>query len=61
MENKDTYTREEVIQMLQDMQRETCRCHGFIIGTVTQLWVVRDLIGNRINDMGGESIKYDVM
>lgn len=60
MENKETYTKEDVIKMLQEMQQETCNCHGFIIGTVTQVWVVRDLLGKRIADMGGESIPYIV-
>jgi len=60
MQNKDTYTREEVINMLQEMQRETCHCVGFVVGMVTQIWVVKDLISKRIEDIGGESIPYDV-
>lgn len=60
MENKEIYTREEVINILQNMQKETCNCVGFIAGTVTQLWVVKDLIGKRLEDMGSESIPYKI-
>ena len=60
MENKEVYTIEEVIKILQDMQKETVNCVGFIAGTVTQLWVIKDLIGKRLEDMGGESIPYEV-
>ena len=58
---KDTYTREEVIEMLREMQQETINCVGFIQGTVTQLWVVKDLLGERIEKLGGESVKYKVV
>lgn len=61
MQIKNTYTKEEVIEMLQEMQQETCDCVGFIAGTVTQLWVVQDLIGRRIENLDGESIKYKVV
>ena len=57
---KETYTREEVIQMLQEMQQSTCKCVGFIHGMVSQLWVVRDLLGEKITELGGESIDYKV-
>ena len=60
MANKEIYTREEVINILQDMQKETCSCVGFIAGMVSQLWVVKDLIGKRLEDMGSESIPYKV-
>ena len=36
MVKKDTYTREEVIEMLKKMQMETFKCVGFIAGMVTQ-------------------------
>ena len=58
---KDTYTREEVITMLREMQQGTIDCVGFIQGTVTQLWVVKDLLGERIEKLGGESVKYKVI
>lgn len=58
---KDTYTREEVITMFREMQQETINCVGFIRGTVTQLWVVKDLLGERIEKLGGESVKYKVV
>ena len=60
MENKEIYTREEVINALHDMQKEACNCVGFIAGTVSQLWVVKDLIGKRLEDMGSESIPYEI-
>ena len=58
---KDTYTREEVIEMLREMQQETIECVGFIAGTVTQLWVVKDLLGERIEKLGGKSVEYKVV
>ena len=58
---KDTYTKEEVITMLREMQQETIECVGFIQGTVTQLWVVKDLLGERIEKLGGESVEYKVV
>ena len=61
MEIKDTYIKEEVIEMLREMQQETCDCIGFIVGTVFQLWVVDELLGKRISDLGGESIDYKVV
>lgn len=57
---KDVYTREEVIRMLQEMQQETCKCVGFIKGMVSQLWVIKDLLGEKITELGGESIEYSV-
>lgn len=29
MENKEMYTKQEVVEMLKDMQRETGECVGF--------------------------------
>ena len=56
MIKKDTYTREEVIEMLKEMQTETFKCVGFIVGMVTQGWVIKDMLGKRIEELGGESI-----
>ena len=58
---KETYTREEVVEMLRDMQKETLNCVGFIAGTVTQLWVLEDMLGKRIEELGGESVEYKVI
>lgn len=58
---KDTYTKEEVIQMLREMQHETCQCVGFIQGTVSQLWVIKDLLGEKITELGGKSIDYQIV
>ena len=57
MGNKDTYTKEEVIEMLKEMQKEAAKCQGFVVGHVTQLWVIEDMLGKRIKDMGGEGIQ----
>lgn len=58
---KETYTRKEVIEMLQEMQHETCRCVGFIVGMVSQIWVVEELLGEKIAELGGESIDYKIV
>lgn len=50
--NKEMYTKQEVVEMLKDMQRETGECVGFFVGQVSQLWVIKDLIEKRLNDMG---------
>ena len=54
MKNKENYTKDEVIEMLQGMQQ------GFIVGHLATLWVVRDLIGEQIKELGGEEIAYKV-
>ena len=61
MEKKEIYTREEVIEMLKQMQRETVKCTGFFAGHVTQLWVIKDMLGKRIEDLGGESIEIKII
>ncbi len=60
MKNKETYTKDEVIEMLQGMQQSAITTHGFIVGHLATLWVVRDLIGERIKELGGEEIAYKV-
>ena len=61
MSKKEMYTREEVIEMLKQMQRETANCTGFFAGHVTQLWVIKDMLGKRIEDLGGESIEIKIV
>lgn len=56
MIKKDTYTREEVIEMLKEMQMEAFKCVGFIVGMVMQGWVIKDMLGKRIEELGGESL-----
>lgn len=46
--------RNEIIEMLKDMQLETAKCVGFIEGTVTQAWVIRELLGKKIEALGGK-------
>ena len=57
MKDKETYTKEEVIEMLKDMQIKTCHTTGFIYGHVTQMWVIKDLLGDRIEQLGGKGIE----
>lgn len=40
--------------MLKEMQVETAKCTGFFAGHVTQAWVIRDLLGKKIKELGGE-------
>lgn len=58
---QDTFTKEEVISMLRDMQVEAAKCTGFIAGMVAQVWVVRDLLGNRLNKLGDDGIKINIV
>lgn len=57
---KETFTREEVIKMLCDMQKETAKTQGFFAGHVSQLWVIRNLLGTNIEALGGKSIEITV-
>jgi len=52
MQNKEIFSREEVCEMLREMQMETVKCQSFIIGHVTQLWVIREMLGKRIEELG---------
>lgn len=58
---QDTFTKEEVISMLRDMQVEAAKCTGFIAGMVAQVWVVRDLLGDRLNKLGDDGIKINIV
>lgn len=58
---QDTFTKEEVISMLRDMQVEAAKCTGFIAGMVAQLWVVRDLLGDRLKKLGDDGIKINIV
>lgn len=60
MKNKEMYSRNEVIEMLQDMQKQSLNTQGFYVGHLTTLWVVRDLIGQKIKEIGGDEIPYTV-
>ena len=44
-------TNSEVIEMLKEMQEKTAHTMGFFIGHVTQLWVIRDLLGAKIAEL----------
>lgn len=53
-------SKQEVVEMLKDMQRETGECVGFFVGQVSQLWVIKDLIEKRLNDMGETGVEVRV-
>lgn len=57
---KQTYTKREVIEMLQSMQEKSLATNGLIAGHLSTLWVVRDLIGQQIKELGGEEIQYTI-
>ena len=44
----------EVVRMLKEMQVSAGKCCGFIAGMVAQVWVIRDLLGNAIEKLGGK-------
>lgn len=48
MENK------EIIEILKEMQIETAKCNGFFAGHVTQAWVIKELLGRKIEELGGK-------
>lgn len=57
----ETFTREEVVRMLQEMQQEALDVNGFIVGHVSQYWVVKVLIGEKILSLGGTEVEYKVI
>lgn len=44
----------EVVRMLKEMQVSAAKCIGFIVGMVTQAWVISDLLGSAIQKLGGK-------
>lgn len=60
MNEKKTFTKEEVCEMLREMQRETVKCQGFVVGHVTQLWVIRNMLGKRIEELGEKGIDIEI-
>lgn len=44
----------EIVEMLKEMQIETAKCNGFFAGHVTQAWVIKDLLGKKIEELGGK-------
>ena len=45
---------QEIIEMLKEMQIKTAKCNGFFAGHVTQAWVIKDLLGKKIEELGGK-------
>lgn len=58
-DNTDIISKVEVIQMLRQMQIESAKCCGFFVGHVIQLWVIKDLLGDRIHELGGKAYTVD--
>lgn len=58
---RENFTRDEVIQMLREMQYQAANCNGFIVGMVSQLWVVRELLGDRLKKLGDEGIEINII
>ncbi len=54
---KETYTREEVIEMLIEMQIKAAKTQGFIIGNLPTLFVVKTLLGEKIEELGGKGVE----
>lgn len=44
----------ELINMLKEMQVKTARTNGFFAGHVSQAWVIQDLLGKQIEQLGGK-------
>ena len=57
--NTDMISKAEVIQMLREMQIESAKCCGFFVGHVTQIWVIEDLLGDKIHELGGKAYTVD--
>ena len=57
--NTDMISKTEVIQMLRQMQIDSAKCCGFFVGHVTQLWVIKDLLGDKIHELGGKAYTVD--
>ena len=55
----DMISKTEVIRMLRQMQLRSAKCREFYIGHVTQLWVIKDLLGNKIHELGGKAYTVD--
>lgn len=45
---------QEVVEMLKEMQIKAAKCTGFFAGHVTQAWVIKDLLGKKIEELGGK-------
>lgn len=58
-DDTDMISKAEVIQMLRQMQIESAKCCGFFIGHITQIWVIKSLLGNKIHELGGKAYTVD--
>lgn len=58
-DDTDMISKAEVIQMLRQMQIESAKCCGFFVGHITQIWVIKSLLGNKIHELGGKAYTVD--
>ena len=58
-DNADMISKAEVVEMLRGMQIESAKCCGFFVGHVTQIWVIKSLLGDKIHELGGKAYTVD--
>ena len=58
-DNADMISKAEVIRMLRQMQLRSAKCRGFYTGHVTQIWVIKSLLGDKIHELGGKAYTVD--
>lgn len=49
---KETMKKEDVIEILRELQMDTAKCNGLFAGHVSQSWVIEKL-GEKIIELGG--------
>lgn len=52
-DNDQKISTADVVAFLKEMQVATAKCNGFFAGHVTQIWVINELLGNKIKELGG--------
>lgn len=58
-DNTDIISKAEVIRILRQMQLRSAKCRGFYAGHVTQIWVIKSLLGDKIHELGGKAYTVD--
>ena len=53
VQDGENQQKREFVKILKDMQFRTVKCVGFIVGHVAKAWVVQDLLGKCIEELGG--------
>ncbi len=52
------YTKQKVIEMLNDMKKQTDECVGFIVGMVTKGWVYQ-MIDEKIQEIANDTEPHE--